>query len=135
MGQHRAGQQDVHVPGIDYDFTNQIDRLNPHEIDELPIGAIQLDRDGTILCFNAEETALTGFSAESVVGKNFFQQIAPCTKVQQFHGQFTDGVARRSLHVKFRFTFKFGLPRGPIDVWITLFYSVASDTVWVFVRR
>ena len=46
---------------------------------------------------------------ESVIGRNFFQEVAPCTRVREFEGQFYDlvrdasGVRVRSFDFVFRF--------------------------------
>ncbi|HEX2568110.1 MAG TPA: PAS domain-containing protein [Polyangia bacterium] len=124
--------------GIENDLETDlagVERLSPQEINALPVGTIKLDRDGRVLVYNTAEERLAGFSAANVLGKNFFTEVAPCTKVQEFYGRFREGLERRELHTKFRFTFRFAPPRAPEDVWITLFYSASSDAIWVFVRR
>ncbi len=49
------------------------------DIDALPFGVIVVDRQGTILEYNAYESALTGFARERVLERNFFRDVAPCT--------------------------------------------------------
>jgi len=66
------------------------------------------------------------------VGRNFFRDVAPCTDVQDFHGRFKEGVARKQMHVKFRYHFAF--KQNPRDVTVTLFYSTQSGSIWVFVQ-
>ena len=58
----------------------------------LPFGAIQLDREGTILQFNEYEANLSNRRAPETVGRNFFREVAPCTNVREFHGVFSDGL-------------------------------------------
>jgi photoactive yellow protein len=106
--------------------------MNEKELDALPHGAIQLDSLGTVLRYNAYEQKLAGLTKEKVVGKNFFEQVAPCTDVQEFYGRFRDGVAQKKLHCKFRYHFSFKV--NPRDVTVTLFYSERDETVWVFVQ-
>lgn len=110
----------------------QIDHLSPAALDELPHGAIQLDRSGTVLQFNDYESRLANLRKERVVGRNFFTEIAPCTNVKAFYGRFLRGVEDRKLHEKFRYHFAFA--QNPRNVLVTLFYSDKTDTVWVFVR-
>lgn len=109
-----------------------IDRMSAEELDELPFGAIRLDRDGTILKYNMTESKLTGRDPKRVIGRNFFTDVAPCTNVQEFAGRFREGVAKGDMHVIFPYRFDFEM--APRDVTVTLFYSQQTETAWVFVR-
>lgn len=110
----------------------RIDSLSDREVDELPFGAIRLDREGNILRFNQKESDLTGRSAAAVCGKNFFTEVAPCTNVQEFAGRFREGVAAGKLHAVFPYLFDYKM--APRRVWVTLFYSSETGSAWVFVR-
>ena len=107
------------------------DTMGPDELDRLPYGMIQLDRTGRILNYNAVESRLAMLRKEDAIGKQFFTEIAPCTKVQEFYGRFKAGVIRESLDVSFRFHFAF--KQSPRDVTVRLLYSRRSRTVWVLV--
>ena len=111
----------------------RIQNLGESDLDRLPFGAIRLDRNGKILSYNRTEAELSGRRKESVLGKNFFTEVAPCTNVQEFAGRFREGVARGSLHMVFPYVFDFQME--PRNVWVTLFYSNETDTAWVFVRE
>ena len=106
--------------------------LPSEQLDLQPFGIIRLDRAGTVLSFNTYEENLAKKSRRDVIGRNFFQDIAPCTKVKEFHGRFLDAVAARSMNVTFGFVFPFA--HGTRHVDISLFYKQADDTVWVIVR-
>lgn len=110
------------------------DVLSEAELDKLPMGMIQLDRDGTVLKFNQTESDLAKVEKADAVGKSFFDEVAPCTKVQEFYGQFVEGVEKRNLHTVFNYEFKFRDGRRK-DVVISMFYSASTDTVWVLVQR
>lgn len=112
----------------------QADVLTENELDRLPVGMIQLDREGTVLKFNQTESRLANYEKESALGRNFFDEVAPCTKVQEFHGRFLEGVSRRSLHVSFPYEFQFRDGRRK-DVIVSMFYSRSTDTIWVQVQR
>nr|QQZ51415.1 PAS domain-containing protein [Phenylobacterium glaciei] len=58
------------------------------EIDKLAFGAIQLDRAGRVLQYNAMEGEITGRDPRATLGKNFFTEVAPCTNKPAFKGQF-----------------------------------------------
>jgi photoactive yellow protein len=113
----------------------EIERIQGYgeaELDQLPFGAIRLDREGTILSFNQAESDLSGRKKENVLGKNFFTDVAPCTNVQEFAGKFREGVQAGKLHTMFPYVFDYKM--DPRKVWVTLFYSNETDTAWVFVR-
>jgi len=113
-------------------LSSVVDSMTESELDQLPHGAIQLSTDGRVLKFNAYESELANLKKESVIGKNFFKEVAPCTDVQEFYGRFRTGVAEKNLHENFRYHFAF--KQNPRDVTVTLFYSGITDTVWVFVK-
>jgi photoactive yellow protein len=109
--EHLVGRTDI----------ERIERFGEPELDQLPFGAIHLDKEGKILSYNQAEAALSGRKREKVVGKNFFTDIASCTDVQELAGTFREGVRK-------------GAQMEPRQVWVTLFYSNETDTAWVFVR-
>ena len=104
------------------------DTLSHAELDALPYGMIQLDRAGRILRYSSAESQLSGLTAAECVGRSFFDEIAPCTHVAAFHGQFLEGVRLEQLDTVFNFTFAFVPPR---DVRVHMFYSKATRSVWI----
>ena len=110
---------------------DDLDAMTPEELDMLPYGMIQLDAGGRILKYNAVESRLASLSKEQAIGKAFFTEIAPCTKVQAFYGRFREGVIRESLDATFQFHFAF--KQQPRDVTVRLFYSRRTRSVWVIV--
>jgi photoactive yellow protein len=116
------------------DVLARADVLTEDELDSLPMGMIQLDRDGTVLRFNQAESDLAHYPRQQALGRSFFDEVAPCTRVQDFHGRFVEGVKNRSLHTVFPYRFQFRDGRQK-DVVISMFYSVSTETVWVLVQR
>ncbi|HVG43176.1 MAG TPA: PAS domain-containing protein [Longimicrobium sp.] len=112
----------------------QADVLTPGELDSLPVGMIQLDRTGKVLKFNQTESDLARVAAADALGKSFFDEVAPCTKVQAFYGKFLEGVEKRQLQTVFDYVFRFRDGREK-NVVISMFYSVTTETVWVCVER
>jgi photoactive yellow protein len=110
----------------------RVDSISEAELDALPYGVIQLDATGSVLRYNAFEAGLSGLTRQTVVGKNFFKQVAPCTDLPQFYGRFREGVAAGELHCTFRFHFAF--QQRPCDVSVTLFYNHRDKTVWALVQ-
>jgi photoactive yellow protein len=67
------------------------------------------------------------------MGKNFFEQVAPCTNVQEFAGRFFEGVEQRNLNCTFPYLFDFQM--RPTRVWIRMYFSERTETAWIFVTR
>lgn len=118
-------------PPTTTEVLDAVDRMTPEELDHVPYGMIQLDATGRILTYNAVESKLASLTREEAIGKQFFTEIAPCTKVQDFYGRFKEGVIRESLDTTFRFHFAF--KQNPRDVTVRLIYSRRTRTVWVLV--
>ncbi len=117
---------------LDLSSYQTLKNLNEEQLDELPYGAIRLDKTGKIISYNRFESLLAGIAKENAIGKNFFTEIAPCTDVREFRGRFEEGVAKKKLHEKFRYHFPFR--HQPRNVMITLFFHAETDDAWVFVQ-
>jgi photoactive yellow protein len=46
--------------------------------DSLPVGVIVLDRRGDVVVFNREEERLAHRERDRVIGRSFFNEVAPC---------------------------------------------------------
>jgi photoactive yellow protein len=96
------------APAVDVGYVNNV---SEEELDELPYGLIVLDAEGKVLFYNETESKLAGYEREQVVGKNFFDDVAPCTRVKQFQGRFekfVDGELGRTTFFDFAFHFESG---------------------------
>jgi photoactive yellow protein len=115
------------------ELLRQVEQLTEQDLDTLPFGLIQLDRTGRILKFNQAEAKMARLNRERQIGRNFFDDVAPCTKVKDFYGRFLMGLRQRALYETFGFVFKFD--HGWRNVAITLFYSGKTDSVWVLISQ
>ncbi len=113
------------------ELASTADDLSTAELDQLPFGMIQLDANGRILKFNAVESRLAALDQQQQIGKHFFTEVAPCTKVQAFYGKFREGVVQE--HLDTTFSFHFAFKQRPRDVTVRLFYSKRTRSVWVMV--
>ena len=109
--------------------------LTPSEIDDLPFGYIALTRDGTILRYNRYEASLSRLDPRSVIGKNFFSEVAPCTQVKEFEGKFRAFANRDSGPAMLSFDFVFAFRHGLQNVRIGMVRSPANDEVIMTVNR
>jgi len=102
-------------------------------LDALPFGAIHLAGNGIITAYSRGESALSGLSMEAVVGKNFFRDVAPCTAVKEFGGQFEALRGKgENGRAKLRFVFKYA--RGAKLVDVVMVYRAATDTATLLVK-
>lgn len=115
------------------DIENVLGKLSNIEIDKLAFGAVQLNADGKILTYNAAEAGITGRSAASVIGKNFFKDVAPCTDSPQFRGVFDAGVRAGDLNTMFEYVFDYNM--APTKVKIHMKKAISGGTFWIFVKR
>ena len=112
---------------------NTLSNMRPGDIDKLAFGAVQLDRTGKILAYNAAEGAITGRDPKAAIGKNFFTELAPCTNTPMFKGTFDKGVKNGNLNTMFEYTFDHNMK--PTKVKVHMKKAVVDDSFWVFVKR
>jgi len=115
------------------DIDNVVAKLSDRDIDNLAFGAIELDRHGKILRFNATEGAITGRDPKAVIGRNFFTDVAPCTNTPAFRGTFDKGVAAGDLNTMFEYLFDYQMK--PTRVKVHMKKALVGDSFWVFVKR
>lgn len=112
---------------------NDMAKMNKADIDNLAFGAIELDKNGKILKYNEAEADITGRDAKSVIGKNFFNEVAPCTKSETFYGKFRDGIASGALNTVFEYVFDYKM--RPTRVKVQMKYTPSTSSCWIFVKR
>lgn len=107
--------------------------LSRAALDELPFGVVTLDRSGTILRFNREQETLARRRSMRTVGLSFFNDVAPCTNVQDFRGRFDAFAQGRDSGVE-RFSFSFAFRWGRQDVTITMLRKAGHDDINILIR-
>ncbi|XOZ34146.1 photoactive yellow protein [Halomonadaceae bacterium KBTZ08] len=115
------------------DIGNKLAEMSDKDIDNLAFGAINLDQNGKILSYNKAEGEITGRNPQEVIGKNFFTEVAPCTKTDDFFGKFKEGVRSGDLSTMFEYTFDYQMK--PTKVKVHMKKSLNDDSYWVFVKR
>lgn len=105
--------------------------LTADEWDALPFGAIRLDRDGTVVAYNAAESAQARRAKATTVGKSFFRDVAPCTQGPVFEGRFRAMMAA-AVPATASFDYDFAFPWGTRHVRIRLLVD-GERNGWVFV--
>jgi photoactive yellow protein len=115
------------------DIENVLGKMSEVEINRLAFGAVQLDAAGKILTYNAAEASITGRTAATVIGKNFFLDVAPCTNSPAFKGVFDAGVKEGKLNTLFEYVFDYNM--APTKVKIHMKKAMSGNSFWIFVKR
>lgn len=68
--------------------------LTNEELDALPFGVIGFDREGIIQRYNAHESSMAHFEADTVLGQHVFIELAPCLNNYLVAGRFEDADAQ-----------------------------------------
>ena len=106
-----------------------LSHLSPEDIDALPFGVIHIDLMGKVLAYNRTEACLAGREAEEVRGRNFFRDIAPCTRHPGFLGRFLEIRDGRRRSAAFDYVFDYGMKARKVH--IEMERSETSRTIWI----
>ena len=115
------------------DAANVMSRMTPAQLNSVAFGAIQLDAKGTILMYNSVEGDITGRDPKSMLGKNFFTDVAPCTNRPEFKGVFDVGVRLDKLNTLFEYVFDYQM--SPVKVKVHMTRALLGGSYWIFVKR
>ena len=115
------------------DLHNALANISDEEVNELVFGAVELDSEGTILSYNQAESELTGRQPDDVIGKNFFEEVAPCTRSDEFSGRFFEGVKTGEFNATFEYVFDYEME--PTKVRIIMIKSIARKSYWLLIKR
>lgn len=114
------------------DLENRL-ATDPSRAELLPFGAILVDQQGEVLRFNHVESGISGRNTADVVGRNFFNDVAPCAKGQVFYNHFFRAVADG--HVNTMFDYQFDYKMKATNVRIHMKSADASRGIWIFIKR
>lgn len=120
------------IPFGSQDVDNILSR-EPQRAEYLPFGAILLDRNATIVKYNKAEGMIANRNPDDVLGKNFFNEIAPCAKGKRFHGEFLK--FHQTGQVNVLFDYKFAYKGTDASVKIHLKSQSDGTHCWLFVKR
>lgn len=114
------------------DLENRL-ATDPSRAELLPFGAIMVNQHGDVLRYNHVESGISGRSAAEVVGKNFFNDVAPCAKGQIFYNHFFRAVADGQVNTMFDYQFDYKMQAT--NVRIHMKSADASRGIWIFIKR
>ena len=107
--------------------------LSEDQYDRLPFGLLELDATGHVRKYNAAEEALSGLQRDAVLGRDFFKEVAPCTRVREFEGVFREMVERAET-ARRTFDFLFRFAGGDRFVHIAMCYDAPSERALILVQ-
>lgn len=113
----------------------RLDALSDEQLDSLPYGVICLAPDGLILRYNVAEGRLARLDPNTVVGRNFFTDVAPCTNTPEFFGRFKDLVGGTSHAPVVRFPYVFDFRFGAQEVDVEMLRTPGSPRFYLLVNR
>lgn len=108
-------------------------QLSQEELDSLPFGVIRLNGEGTVVAYNQTESGFSHLEPGKVISKNFFSEIAPCTRVKEFAGELESLRSARKSGRK-RISFVFTFPHGAMWMSIALNYDAQDDETTLLVK-
>ncbi|RDC73058.1 photoactive yellow protein [Rhodovulum sp. 12E13] len=120
------------IPFGSQDVDNILAR-EPQRVEKLAFGAVLLDRNGKVVKYNQAEGLIAGRDPSEVVGKDFFNEIAPCAKGKRFHGEFLK--FHQTGQVNVMFDYKFDYKGANVGVKIHLKSQPDGQHCWMFVKR
>lgn len=112
------------------DLAAQIEKLEPHEIDQLQFGVVRLDRDGVVDLYSATEARLSGYGAPPM-GRNFFE-ISRCAGRGDFRARVVKAQEEGPVDLEFAFPGDYANPTRELRVRVQ---SARSGGVWLFFER
>jgi len=118
----------------DVELSGVLARIPRKGRDRMQFGIIELDFSGTIIAYNMGETKVSGRNAVDMIGKNFFTDMAPCTKTPEFYGRFKAGVASGTFSARFDYLFDFEMEPRAVRVSMMSSKIDGSDRVLLLIR-
>jgi photoactive yellow protein len=118
------------------DLAEVLPRLPEGEVKGLPFGVVKLDSHGRILEYNMAEGEIAGVDPAWAKGRNFFDEVAVCTKTPAFYGRFVEGVDKGFLNTVFDYTFDHRA--ADVKIRVHMFMSVdyrGRRVVYLIVKR
>ena len=112
------------------DLVAALDAATDAALDALPFGVIGFGPDGLVTRYNSTESQGAGYSAERVMGRHLFVDVAPCINNYLVAQRFEDEV---TLDAQLDYTFTFRV--RPTPVRLRLLRSPSLATRYVVVLR
>ncbi len=97
-----------------------MDSLLIRVLDELPLGVVLIDASGKVVHFNKTEEELAHRKRENVLGRRFFEEIAPCMNVRGLADEFGARIGKGPFSLTREFSFPFPWLEKPREAVVRL---------------
>lgn len=119
---------------VPQNILQNLSSLNHVSADSLPFGVVKLDDQGKIELYNKYNVQeYADFKGITVLGKNYFTEVAPCANNFLFSGRFQRGVSQNQLDMQFEYMFTYKI--APTKVHVHLYRDPITKTNWVFTKK
>lgn len=88
-------------------------------INRVAFGVVHLNEVGTIVGYSRQESELSGLRPDEVLGRNFFDEVAPCTNKANFRALFAGVISGEREFAVVDYTFPFRSKPIPVQVVMT----------------
>jgi photoactive yellow protein len=85
-------------------------------LEEMPVGVIVISDDGRVAHYNRYEEVLAERKRENVLGKLFFDEVAPCLKAKQLKEPILEGIRTGVLNLEEEVSFDYRFLEVPREV-------------------
>ena len=121
----------------DDDTLARLESMSTDALNNLPYGVVRLSNEGTVEFVNEAGLDLPGLKETddrtTLMGKNFFLELAPSTKNNLFFGRFMEGLRQGAMDARFPYTF-ISPGRPPKVLTVHLHRKADQDVNWLLFR-
>lgn len=113
----------------DPEILGNLETASGNEMDALDFGVVGMQGNGTVTLYNAFESNLSGLEPNRVLGRNYFEQVAPCTNNYMVAQRFLD---EPEMDATILYVFSFFMK--PTAVRLRLLRSAAAKSMYLLVE-
>lgn len=114
----------------DCEILQYLEAASAEQMESLNFGVVRMNADATVTFYNAFESKLSGLDKKNVLGRRYFEEVAPCTNNYMISQRFLD---EPEMDVVLRYVFSFRMKPTPVR--LRLLRSVAAKSMYLLVER
>lgn len=123
---------------VSKDTLQNLEQLGSEALDRLDVGVVRLSKRGEVEFVNEAGLSLPGLKEHdnktTILGKNFFYDLAPSTNNNLFFGRFKQGLEEGAMDARFPYTF-ISPGRGPTVLVVHLHSKPNTDAQWLLFQK
>ena len=113
-------------------IAHALESMPSEAIDRLPFGVVRLSAKGGVTFYSKTEGRLSGYGDRPVLGRHFFDAIAPCMNTPSFRARIQEEKRRGTLDFEFGHTGDFDDPARFVRVRVC---SASDGGYWLLLSR